>query len=349
MDGITETIVPYIRPPWWVANFTTNISATKEEAIAQHNIVVKEAASHKGEIVVIYTDGSGIDGKVGAAAVNHMNGDKSRMHLGREADYNVFIAEVEGVRMGVRMFEPKARKCYIYVDSQSAIQALQNPRRQSGQAAIGRVLHQIDCVRVQNPALKIAVCWIPGHEGIAGNELADQVAKRAATRPLTTTMIAVAQFDSLQPPPPLKSALKQRIKEDAKRQWQREWDISRTGNALRRIISKGARVGPKLYKHIVGRYTATTIAQLRTGHCRLNKYLHRFKLKTSPYCECGYGQETVEHYLMECPRFIKERKELRIKVRSKGMSMERLLGDPKFVKHTMEYVKATGRFESRSN
>ena len=119
-----------------------------------------------------------------------------------------------------------------------------------------------------------------------------------------------------------------------------------TGNALRRIISKGARVGPKLYKHIVGRYTATTIAQLRTGHCRLNKYLHRFKLKTSPYCECGYGQETVEHYLMECPRFIKERKELRIKVRSKGMSMERLLGDPKFVKHTMEYVKATGRFES---
>ena len=49
---------------------------------------------------------------------------------------------------------------------------------------------------------------------------------------------------------------------------------------------------------------------------------------------------------MECPRFIKERKELRIKVRSKGMSIERLLGDPKFVKHTMEYVKATGRFES---
>ena len=159
-------------------------------------------------------------------------------------------------------------------------------------------------------------------------------------------MIAVAEFDSLPPPAPLKSALKRRIKEDAKRQWQVEWNNSRTGNALRRIISKGARVGPKLYKHIVGRYIATTIAQLRTGHCRLNKYLHRFKLKTSPYCECGYGQETVEHYLMECPRFIKERKELRVKVRSKGMSIERLLGDPKFVKHTMEYVKVTGRFES---
>ena len=253
---------------------------------------------------------------------------------------------VEGVRMGVRMLEHKARKCYIYVDSQSAIQALQNPRRQSGQAAIRKVLDQIDHVRLQNPALKIEICWIPGHEGIAGNELADEVAKRAATHPLTTTTIAVAQFDSLPPPAPLKSALKRRIKEGAKRQWQVEWNNSCTGNTLRRIISKGARAGPKLYKHIVGRYTATTIAQLRTGHCRLNKYLHPFKLKSSPYCECGYGQETVEHYLMECPRFVKERKELRVKVRSKGMSIERLLGDTKFIKHTMEYVKATGRFES---
>src|SRR5216117_2169084 len=152
------------------------------------------------------------------------------------------------------MFKHKARKCYIYVDSQSAIQALQNPRRQSGQAAIGRVLDQIDCIRLQNPALKIAICWIPGHEGIAGNELADQVAKRAATRPLTTTTIAVAQFDSLAPPPPLKSALKQRIKEDAKRQWQVEWNNSRTGNALRRIISKGARPGPKLSSRVGSPY-----------------------------------------------------------------------------------------------
>ena len=35
---------------------------------------------------------------------------------------------------------------------------------------------------------------------------------------------------------------------------------------------------------------AAEIVQLRTGHCGLNRYLHYFGIKDTPYCECGYGQ-----------------------------------------------------------
>src|SRR5579871_6899838 len=39
------------------------------------------------------------------------------------------------------------------------------------------------------------------------------------------------------------------------------------------------------------------IAALRTGHCDLRQYLHRFHLEDSPFCECdGESEETVEHY-----------------------------------------------------
>ena len=102
-------------------------------------------------------------------------------------------------------------------------------------------------------------------------------------------------------------------------------------------------MGPKLYNEIVNRSTAATIAQLRTGHCGLNHYLHRFGITGSPYCECGYGKETVEHYLLECRNYKEQRKRLREEVGTGKMKVGILLGDPTKIKHTMTFIKETGR------
>ena len=34
-----------------------------------------------------------------------------------------------------------------------------------------------------------------------------------------------------------------------------------------------------------------------TGHCNLNKYLHRFNIIETSECECGVEMEIVDHYL----------------------------------------------------
>ena len=79
---------------------------------------------------------------------------------------------------------------------------------------------------------------------------------------------------------------------------------TKTAKALRRITKrKGVKTGPKLYNEIPGRDMVAKIIQLRTGHCGLNHYLHRFGKRNSPYCECGMGKETVEHYLLDCRRY----------------------------------------------
>jgi hypothetical protein len=49
----------------------------------------------------------------------------------------------------------------------------------------------------------------------------------------------------------------------------------------------------------------------------------------------------VEHYLLECRRYVKQRSTLRKEVGIGGMRVDKLLGEPKTIKHTMEYVATT--------
>ena len=94
----------------------------------------------------------------------------------------------------------------------------------------------------------------------------------------------------------------------------------------------------KLYSTMPSRTNVAKLVRLHTGHCGLNYYLHRFKIRSSPYCECGYGKETIEHDLMECRKYNEQRKTLRKKVRAGRIKIEILLGYPKLAKHTMEYI-----------
>ena len=91
-------------------------------------------------------------------------------------------------------------------DSQAAIKAVANPRRQSGQAIIQEILDSIDNIVIQHPHLRITIIWIPGHSGIEGNERADAEAKRAATEPTLSH-----PFNQK----PLKSACVRQIKVEA--------------------------------------------------------------------------------------------------------------------------------------
>ena len=122
----------------------------------------------------------------------------------------------------------------------------------------------------------------------------------------------------------LKSARARYIKAAAKKQWQRAWSENiKTAATLRRITKgKHAKTGPTLYNKIENKNGAAKIAQLRTGHCGLNRYLYHFGIKNFPCCQCGYGKETVEHYLLECRNYREQRKKLRREARTGKMRVE---------------------------
>jgi hypothetical protein len=88
------------------------------------------------------------------------------------------------------------------------------------------------------------------------------------------------------------------------------------------------------------------IARLRTGHVSLNGYLNRFNIVDDATCPgCGDAKETVHHFLMVCPKYEKARDQMRKKVGVGGMKLEKLLGDHRRIKDTLEFIEGTERFE----
>ena len=65
----------------------------------------------------------------------------------------------------------------IFTDNQAAIQACAAPGRSSGQYIL-RQISQL-AAQLQGRGWNIQLQWLPGHEGVYGNERADALAKDA--------------------------------------------------------------------------------------------------------------------------------------------------------------------------
>ena len=151
------------------------------------------------------------------------------------------------------------------------------------------------------------------------------------------------------------SRTKQAQRIEIKKMAQTTWKSMLAKNTAKAKHSKqistteGSIAGPELYKMIKTRRQCALLSQLRTGHCGLNHYLWRFKKEESPNCEMceGSHKETVEHCLINCKGFWKERGELRRKVGIEGMKVEALLGRKEHIGATLEFIKETGRFAKK--
>ena len=159
-------------------------------------------------------------------------------------------------------------------------------------------------MKKRRPNAKISLKWIPGHQNIEENEKADQATKYAANnglipwgRPAFRTM---------------KSGQCQQIQKEIDTQWMKEWKTGNEDARKLRNIHKRPNIvtGIKLYHSIKNRKHLTWIATLRTGNCSLNKYLHRFHIIDNSTCECGEGEETVEHFLLRCKKYDRQRDQL---------------------------------------
>ena len=106
------------------------------------------------------------------------------LHLGNEAQYNVFAAELTAMCLSAVEVQEKSEHHIwnLYADSQAAIKAIDKPFRQSGQSIIKEFLDTIDMAVAENSELQVALIWVPGHYDIEGNEIADTEAKKSCNK-----------------------------------------------------------------------------------------------------------------------------------------------------------------------
>jgi ribonuclease HI len=90
-----------------------NIQYSREAAEKQYREIL---AAHKH--LAIYTDGSGINRKVGAAAVAPTLNMYTSAYLGRETTSTVYAAKLVGILMGLEIaMRANMRKIAVFTDN----------------------------------------------------------------------------------------------------------------------------------------------------------------------------------------------------------------------------------------
>ncbi|XP_072389567.1 uncharacterized protein [Diabrotica undecimpunctata] len=173
----------------------------------------------------------------------------------------------------------------IFTDSLSAIQGIQKiyPNHP--------ILEQIkkDLVTLQNNHKQLHVMWIPSHVGIPGNEIADQMAKKAGK---------MERSDDRTYPIP-HSDMKKCINEYTKNLWLRRWQPN---NRLRQANPDLSAKTPNLVKL----RDQVVLYRIRIGHTRLT---HEHLLRKEPprICYACDTNITVGHIGIDYPLYQMER------------------------------------------
>jgi hypothetical protein len=312
---------------------------SKEEA--------KELALAETSRVQLFSDGSLIDGKVGAAAVLMVDGVVRRekgLRLGSERRYGVYEAEGIGEVLAIEclMEECEEDICGIVplgIDNTSALRATTDAKTGVGRYIWDYFHKKLREAKTTHPHLKLRLDWTPGHVEIPGNEAADEAAKRAALEGSFGTTTVVKKL------PYSKSALvlthARLLQEAARKEFRRSPRYQR----IKDVDSMPSAGFLKLTTNLPRKHSLL-LFQLCSQHVPLARHLHHLKKSLSPNCPCcEMADETVAHYLFFCPTHDDARRTM-YSESAKNQYSKHLLNDRAHLPALFTYVQRTRRFHS---
>ena len=148
--------------------FVICIAENREESIRE--------MENAREAIQVFTDGSAIDGKVGAAAVLTRAGNPPctlHLHMGPKSEHTMYKAELVGILLGLQLISMEKHASISFalgVDNQVAIKSFQstmrNPRHPLAREALWKA-NQIEKHRWKGN-YKITIQWTARHEGTSG-------------------------------------------------------------------------------------------------------------------------------------------------------------------------------------
>ena len=130
----------------------------------------------------------------------------------------------------------------------------------------------------------IELSWVKANVGIVGNELADRIARAAASNKDSKIV-----FNRL----PL-TTLISKIEEETKQKWQNEWEECAKAGITKDFF-------PTIHDRQKLKIDITPIlTAMVTGHGKPRAYLHRIKILDNANCPCGNEDQSAHHLTYQC-------------------------------------------------
>ena len=167
----------YLNQWWNIVNWTlrSKCMICRQEAQDKFNEYRETQGSHDG----VYTDGSKMNERVGAAAVlnrHFQNGETTSHQLPKRLPENstIFAAEATAISLALNYYRymgPVHHNVVAYSNSMSCLQAIVSEDTEDP-----FMCHIMNLLWLLNDrGTHVRFCWIPSHCGIEGNKRVDQL------------------------------------------------------------------------------------------------------------------------------------------------------------------------------
>ena len=205
----------------------------------------------------MYTDGSRIDGGVGAGVAIYQDG---LLQVGESYKLSpwasVYQAELVAIVKGLELLNAcnvdASEEVRFYTDSMSSLKALSNSGSQD---------HLVALIHTRREKRNMKWFWVKAHVGTTGTEHADSLAK-AGTEKVGIDFHVKLSFQSC----------KNKLRKEAVRLWQTCWDEATKGRKVLRFLPKVSESRS---------WTSPYVNWFVSGHGPFPLYCQRFKLRRS--------------------------------------------------------------------
>lgn len=326
----------FVNDPRWSGRLLVKqkTSAEDKRGAARAHVALAKTLRADPTNLIVYTDGSLLAERAGAGAALYTERRQvGELKLGLGVAGETFDGELYGLARAARDAVIYAGRhdlahIFFFADNDAAVGRAFERAPQAGQIFSVMFADSIEQYLLSDDRNRVTIAWVPGHEGLAGQEVSDRMAKAGTVLPSSLPVSITI------------TRAKRAVSDKLNEAWHNLW----LSNTRRNLYSPANRIPPSTrptpHLRTLDKSTYARVLQCRTGHAFTGEYNRAInKPDRGLACVCGAPLQTRDHLLAHCPELERYRGALRDV--SPQLDVAHLLG-------TREGIAAVAKFTRRS-